>query len=434
MMKPFLLKLLSCLVFVGCFVFSAEKASADQASPLTLTLTLTDTIKTAFEKNPILQASEAAVEEAYFGYKAAGALQPLLLAGNYTGGTNTFVPNNGQAQDVFLEVSQSLGPIGSVGLSGRVGYQGYRIAQAASLETRLSFLQSIKDNFYGLLASQEQLKVAHESLDLADKIYDLVRKKYDAGAAPQTDLVNAEIQRAASEQAFIQAGGVHEQALAALNTVLARPVETPLEVTGDLELKPLESDLASLMKFAEGKRPVVNAAKITVEQAKTSVRLARSWRNPAPSFFYTYDITTRPLYLFGVSLQFPVFDYGSLGNNVKAQEKTVLEKENNLRSALLALSSSVKSSYEAYKTAYNNSAVYKQKVLSPSEKLLAMAEYGYTRGALAFVQLLQAEQNLKTVRTQYINFLLAGHQALDQLDTAAGRSLEEIKHETNSQR
>ncbi|MCL5773554.1 MAG: TolC family protein [Firmicutes bacterium] len=419
-MKKIIFKFFIFIILIN--LFNLSTASSEQNKQQIMTLG--EVLQRALSENPNLKTAESQEKEAFFAFKSAGAMPNLILTGNYTAGNNTIPSNNGDQPDANVNLSQSFGPLGSTALSGKAAFQSYEIARANTEETKILLIQNTKDAFYTLLSAQEQLCISNENLKLADELYELAKKKFNAGAVPEIDMVNAKIQKAASEQAVIQAKAALKQAQSALNAILAYSPENSLQVSGSLGLTELKIDSETLIKMAAEKRPAVSAAKKGVEQAQTQVKLARSQRNPAPGLFYSYDLTTTPLYLIGASLQVPVFDYGQINNQIKVQQTTVKEKENNLRGTILAVSSSVKSAYAAYEGAYKNAVTFKEEVLLPSEKLMKMALFGYTQGAVSYLQVLTAEQNLKSTRVQYITLLLSGHQAFDALEASVGKTLE----------
>lgn len=106
-------------------------------------------------------------------------------------------------------------------------------------------------------------------------------------------------------------------------------------------------------------------------------------------------------------------------------QAVVEEKRKALDGARLAVSSSVKSALDSYQAALANVETYREKVLQPTEELMAMTRFGYGQGALPFLQVLNAQQTWRTARSQHFSLLLAGRQALDALEAAVGRALEE---------
>jgi outer membrane protein TolC len=422
------IKLLRSLILLCGILYSltvpGPSALPVMAEEKPLTLALPDALTAAFTGNPTLKAARAQVEEALYSARAAGSLSNPTVNLNYVGGNNTISTYNGWYQDVNLNFQQSLGPLGSVALQGRAGKQAWQIAQLTYEEAKISLAQSVKDGYYMLLSAQEQCLQAEENLRLSNELYKLVHTKCDAGAAPRSDLLNAEIQKATMEQALIQSEGAKVQAQCTLNLLLGRKASEPVEVTGELGLPEVKSDYSQLLKMAEENRPLLKTARKAIELSRTQVELAKAEGHPVTSLSYSYDLSTSPLYSVGVTIQAPLFDYGGIRNQVQAQKKTVIEKEHTAAATELSISSALKSSYAAFQAACKNALTYREKVLIPSEKLLKIMEFGYSKGALPFNQVVTAQLNLKTARAQYTSLLLAGHQAFNALEAAVGIPLD----------
>lgn len=407
-----------------CLVAVVAAAPAWAQSAPTPPLTLRQTLDLALRQNPGLKAVQAQEQGALYGYHSAIKLPPLQLSVNYVGGNNNVPSLNGTTQDYNVAATQSLGPVGSTAYNGRVAWQGYLIAQFATQQARVTLLQSVKDAFYVLLAAQEQETVAQENLTLATHVHGVARKRFEAGAGPQMDLLSAEIQLATSKQAMIQAEAARKLAQTALPPLLGMPAGTSPQVAGTLEMTPPPLSLAKLVEAAEAGHPQMAIARLAVEQARTQVKQVGSQAHLTPSISYLYDLRTTPLYNIGASLSIPL-DWGQVRNQVRQQKKVVEEKEHALQGARLSAGAAVKTAYENLQAALANAATYRQSVLRPSEKLARIVEIGYSQGALPYLNVLNAVQNLKTARNQYVTLLLTGHQALDALEAAVGKPLEE---------
>jgi outer membrane protein, heavy metal efflux system len=351
-------------------------------------LTLTRVLGIALERNPNLKAAKTRVEEAYYAYRASSCLPNPTANLNFIGGNNTVHTYNALYEDAYVSFEQSFGSFGSTALSGKAGFQSYEMAQLDYKETEISLVKNIKDGFYTLLCAQEQKALAEENLTLSRELCELVEKRYNAGAVPRSDLLNAEIQKATMEQGLIQADGALNQAQSALNALLGRAASDPLEVNGSLDLCEIRTEYQVLLSLAEKNRPLMKSARKAVELGKTQVELARTQSNPVVNVSYTCDLVTTPLYNFGLAIQAPIFDYGGIRNQVRAQKTAVKEKEHAAAGTLLSISSTVKSAYDSYQAAYKNMATFREKVMLPSEKLMKIMQFGYTKGALPYMQVL----------------------------------------------
>jgi cobalt-zinc-cadmium efflux system outer membrane protein len=388
--------------------------------PTVRNFTLKQALDLALAQSPTLKVAELQEREAWWGYRLGVSLPSGSFELDYTGGNNPSATSNGLAQDYTITYSQTFGSIGQIALTGKSAYQGWQIARANTRLTRITLVQQVKDAFYGVLISQYEVDVARENLELADRILDLAKKQFEAGGGPRMDLLNAQIQQAASEQAYVQAVASLKQAQNALAPLLGLRAREVVAVEGDPALPMLPLVLAALESTALDANPQIEIAAKTLEQSVTNVKLARVQALPAPALSYTYDLRTTPFYWFGASIAVPL-DWGQIKHQVRQQLVTVAEKKEALESARLTVSSAVKTAYDNYQTTIVGVEAYRKNVLSPSEELMKMTQFGYKEGALPFLQVLNAQQTLRQARTQYYQLLLTGHQALDALEAAVGR-------------
>jgi outer membrane protein TolC len=411
------LKGLAALVF--CFLVPRFFWGAE----IQRVLTLSQVLKRGISSNPGLKAFKAESQSAFYRYRSLKSLPGIIFAGSYSNGNNGNFTQSGVPQDLNVGLSESFGPFGSISQAGKIGFQRYKITQQNYALADLSLEQSLKNSFYDLLASQEKLKASQENLTLANRLYHLVKKEYQAGEVPETDLISARIQKASSIQIHLQTQSLFKQNQTALNALLAYPPNHPIVVSGTLKL-PYLPYLSSKTLYAHiQNHPEIRAAELTVQAARSQTAFIRTQYYPAPSIFYNYDLSITPFWEVGLNLQFPVFDFGSLGNQVKSQEKTVIQDRQALKQIRLTLLSKVQSAYTAYQSDYQNVLTYRQNVLLPSLQLMKMTEFGYKKGALPYLVVLQAQQTLSRARFHYLSLLLQGHQDLDLLEAAAGNVL-----------
>jgi cobalt-zinc-cadmium efflux system outer membrane protein len=389
-----------------------------------LTLTLDKTLQLALSQNKGYQVAQAQAKEAYWAWKAAGKLQAANITLNYIGGNDPNATTNGISQDWALAFGQSFGPIRSTYLAGMVARFGYEMALLSAEQTRVTLVQNVKDAFYGLLLAQEQLAVARDNMELANHILNVAAKRFTAGAGPKVDLLNAQIQRAQTVQALIQAESGQLSAQNTLAPLLNLPAHQPLKAEGLITLPVLTATYEQLLSTAQQANPSILQAQKTLEQARYNVMLARSQANPTPGISYQNDLSNTQFYFFGATLAFPI-DWGAIKYNVRQQQSTVQEKQFALDNAVTAVTAAVKTAFDNFRAAAQNASTYRAEVLEPSEQLMKATQLGFTYGALPYLNVLNAQQTLRQARAQYLTLLLTGFQAHHALEAAVGHAFDE---------
>ena len=385
--------------------------------------------------HPQVQAANARVRAAYWAYQKAaslpstqitlGAIPGTNVPGSVPGGNNpsgagagfaTFSANG--LTDTYVQVTQPFMPLGSYTTAQKVAVQDYRVAVADWQSSQVKLRQQIKDAFYSLLAAQETMRVVQNNLELANQGYSIAQKRFSSGAGPQLDLIDSGVQLSRANQDLVRAQAGLKQAQATLAPLLNLPGQTPLECTGNLDAPSLDLAYARLLELAQ-KNPQIQSALYSLEKSRRSVQLAEQQANPTPLLTFLRDIATHT-YQFQIGLQFPI-DWGQIRNDVRSKEESVLEQEQNLQAAKLAVSSNLKVAFEQYLGTMHNAADFREKVLLPSEESTRITQYGFKRGAVPYVRLLTSQQNLANVRKEYISLLQSVFLALDALEAAAGQ-------------
>jgi outer membrane protein TolC len=385
--------------------------------------------------NPGLRAAQARVRASYWAYQKASSLPAAQLTlatiagsnvpGSQPGGNNpsgagagfaTFAANG--RTDTYLQFTQPFLPFGAQADAQRVAAGEFQASELAARDLRVILRQQIKDAFYTLLAAQATQNAARDNLQLAEQSHQIARRRLEAGAGPKLDLVDAGVQLSRAQQDLVRAESSLHQAQVILAGLLAVDTGRPLVVRGALEQLPVADELEQLSRQALDS-PKLRAARVGVERAQAMVDLAESQSNPNPTFSFVRDLATHT-YQVQVGLQFSL-DWGQLSAEVDSKKQNLEEQRQNQRATELGLSSALRVASEQYAGATRNAAEFREKILLPSEESTRITQYGFQRGAVAYVRLLTSQQNLTAVRKEYIGLLLSAWLALDAVEAATGQ-------------
>lgn len=243
-------------------------------------------IRTALEHNRDLQVAALNVERVRALYNIQRtALIPSL---NATGaGSRRRTPGdlNSTGQSIVSSSYQAGLEIPSYELDffGRVAslrdqvLQQYLATEEAQRSARLSLVSTVARQYFTVLANEEQLALARQTLAAADHAYELNLKSFKAGVASELDLSTAEAQREAvraSTAALEQSRDLAQNALALL---VGATLPADLPAPGTLATQNLIADLpAGLPSDLLGRRPDILAAEHTLQAANANIGIARA--------------------------------------------------------------------------------------------------------------------------------------------------------------
>lgn len=186
-------------------------------------------VRLAVEHHPSIEAARLAVRQADARARAAEAWDPpgvgvdfrMLPPSN---------PNPAGKGETMVMVEQMIPLFGQKRAMADAMAVGTEVGQAGVASARRRLRTRVEREYYTLWLLDRRLELNGENSKLADQLYKSVETRYVANTAGQSDLlrVEVEIERLNTERKEIEQERI--EAVARLNALLVRPVETPVAV------------------------------------------------------------------------------------------------------------------------------------------------------------------------------------------------------------
>lgn len=308
-----------------------------------------------------------------------------------------------------------------------------RIAQQeADQQTEMAAQQlrfAVIRTFYGLLLAQAQLEVSDEAVRTAEADVKRARDIFESGLVVQSDLLAAEVQLSEFRQQQIQAKGDLVTAMAALNTAMGLPVDSPRQPLGQLVERSFPTEtVETLSEQALQNRPDYQRAVLSARASEVRSRRARGEWLPRVDAFVTAGASGRYVaggsgdYAAGASVTFNVFD---AGRKARIDQSRAAESIANAEQEQLAnqIRFEVMRAYQQYVSARERMAVVAQ-ITAQATETLRMVQDRYHAGLTTITELLRAQTALVRARSDvlaarydqyvgYANVLLAAGRLKD---------------------
>jgi outer membrane protein len=146
---------------------------------------------------------------------------------------------------------------------------------------RQDIILEAKTVYFTLLKAQKLRKIAEDTVVQIDAQRYVAENFYQVGMSPLNDLLQAEVELANAKQELIVAKNTMENAESDFNTLLRRPVNTPVAVEDVLEYSSFEKDLEYCFSQADKNRLEIKIANLDVEIAEKELQLAKKDYFPA---------------------------------------------------------------------------------------------------------------------------------------------------------
>lgn len=313
-------------------------------------------------------------------------------------------------------------------------------SQLALEEQRLA--ARLAEAYLELLRAQDQVRLVQQQRGILETQLDAARKGFAGGSGTRTDIDEAQARldiNVALELEARQAVDIAQRQLSAITGVPSTDV-APVAVDRLPSTPPQPAGVEAWVARAQAASPEVQAARASWEAAREAADVARSEFLPtvdgvAQVLRNENDNPTRVNSRYrqrqiGVQLNVPLFEGGGTSSRVRQADAEGLRAENLLRATELDLATRVHREYRGVTEGLARIRALENAVRS-NEQLVLSSRRSYQAGVRTLLDILNAEEQLATVRrdlaTARFNYLAA----LVRLRTLAGEPAEASIAEVN---
>jgi outer membrane protein, heavy metal efflux system len=305
--------------------------------------------------------------------------------------------------------------------------EGTRITQSQHEDLDRNMIFALRTAFVGTLQAKFILDLARADLDYYDKIIDISRASFKAGALAQIDLDRIELQRVQYESEI-------ETAIVNLRTAKIQLLQmlddrTPVEqfdVTGDYDFSENLQSLETFRDAALAARPDLQAALQTIQQSDTNHKLAVSNGSTDPTFagwFTNNSSTNNPNgpETIGASVSIPlrIFD-----KNQGEKKRTLIDIDRAQQASEATRAqvfSDVDTAYELVRSNVTLLKPYKEKYNDQALRVRDTVTFAYEHGGASLMDFLNAQSDYRQVQLAYAQLIGSYLTAVGQLNLAVGR-------------
>ncbi len=378
--------------------------------------TLPQAIDFALKNNFEIKSKRLNIDKSQNDLKAAGRFKNPTLS--------TFV-NNGKAAmdnpDMF-GLSQVL-EIGKRSPRKKLAQANLELTKGNVALDEFYLRLDVRQSYVDLVAAKSVLKILEDQKKLLEELYYIAQKKYEAGSAPEMDVIQAKI---TLDQLITQVNTAKTNVEVARynfnRTLDSKGYDTAEDYLPDqkdflflLTPKPQDKmpEFEKLSKIAAEKRIDLKNAKQDVEVARKNLVVVLRQRVPdielgggvlyCPDSLTTEEGPAYGYYVIGNLTNIPLFyQYKPEIKNAKIEIEQKALKYNHLRhEAIMNLGAT----YDQFVTAQTNLNYYNDSLLTESNQFLGMAKKSYEIGKTNISNFIFIQQSYKSILMGYTNAL-----------------------------
>jgi len=451
---------MSVLLTCGCYNYKAPAAAAlgdsyterkrDAADDIfkdKKELTLLDAQRIAIRNNPTYIAAYHSVEAARMRYyQAWGAYSPTLSASFSMGNSHNWVRDSeGEPRrDAF---STNVGVKANLLLFD--GFARYFKLKASKTSLKYQELMeadacrtmtlSVAYAYNTVLLAIEQRRIAMENRKFQFDSLQNTRYKFEAGAAPLSDVLNFEIQVNNAEVNMIAADYSYDTAIYALAVLMGYPdgvLPADLKFAGDFKSSFAELPAVEIyLDAALANRPDLKAYREQLNIAKYQVYQAWSAYSPTVNGYvnmgfkstdqdtnypYTSGIYNEDFSLgYGINAEWTIFNGAIRYNKLREAQASMAVADFEVAARWLKVVDEVRAAYANYIQSVKKTKLY-ARVRELSAKQRDLVDDEYRAGNAELTRLNEAQRDLVDAETSLASSYINVQNAKAQLDSVVG--------------
>ncbi|MBX9630361.1 MAG: TolC family protein [Burkholderiales bacterium] len=371
--------------------------------------------------SPRLQIALAQVERARSGIRTARAY-PNPEFEILTGQVRARVPGLRSGQGTSISIGQTIDLPNQRTPRINAAEAGLEGSRYAHQEARLLLRADVKQAFYTVLRRRAEYELALDNQKLLEQIKNRIELRVKVGEGARFELVRAEAELSSAVNQSNSAKLRVTQALAQLRVLIGAPLPADTDVTGDLEAVTATDDLETLRKRVMERYPAVLQAQMNVKQAEQRLEAERALRTPRPTLFAGVDQDPEQRQgIFGVSVPIPLWDQrqGPIGESVALFQQATSQAE----LTRLEVTGDLEVNYNRLKVSAQQIAAFEGGLLKQAESALRVAEAAFRFGERGFIEVLDAQRVLRTVRADFLNARFEKQAAAIEIDRLTAKDL-----------
>lgn len=382
-------------------------------------------VNQGISNNPELKALRQEYEARLAGAKAAGYLDDPVFKIELEdlSRDRPFNISPGNAMLTRYTISQMLPFPGKLSLKERIAFKEALGAQAKLSSRELELAAQIKEACYEYAYLQEAIRVTNEIKELATQMAKTAESRYSTGLAGQQDIIRTQAEATALTKEIIELEAEKEAAEARLKELLNVEQKEAVAMPRSLPKGKASLGIDELTGLAL-LNPEVRMLEFEKEASGLSTELAK--KNYYPDFMVGFA----PVQMDG---EFESFDLMFQMNiplwrgKYKNLEKEAVANENSIASRLMSKKNAIKAQVRrmaAMASASEESVTIHSTSLIPQTELsFESALKNYQSGTADYINLLEAERELKSARLSLLKAALEYNKRIAGLEMMTGKDL-----------
>lgn len=318
---------------------------------------------------------------------------------------------------------------------GKIAKKEAEIAYSQYILGIRGVVEELKGYFYDYYFIRQSINILQEEKLILESIGKNIQTKYEALEAPQQDLVKADLEISKIEDRILNLMRQRNLLLAQINRVLDKPQGESLGFP--LGYKLLASGFGTgkdvLLDKALEESPHILMERIGVERQEEKLSLAKQGFLPDFTIMAEYiDIGEgetsaagdgQDAWTIGVGIKVPLW-FWKIKSDIKSEKLRLESKKYSFEEKENFLSFKIEDLFFKLKTEEQLVDLYENVLMPQAEQNFSVSRIGYESGEVDFLNWLDAERNLISIKIAKLKQVVDYKKTIAQLEYIVGEDLE----------
>jgi cobalt-zinc-cadmium efflux system outer membrane protein len=314
-------------------------------------------------------------------------------------------------RETTIQLSQPLELGGKRAARVQAAQRGREGTAALLTQRRAEVRAETAAAWFAVLAAQEQLRLAQQASELAQRAAAATGRRVVAGKVSPVEETRAQVAASTVKLDLIRAHSTLVTARARLAALWGNPSPRFDQVAGEIgelpELPPLPAQRALLAQS-----PAMQVARVELERRQALAKVELSRRMPDVALNIgskRSEELGRTQAVFGVSLPLPLFDRNQ--GAVLETARRVDQARDGLAATVSRLEAELVQVREEYVSARAQALALRTEILPGAQSAYEAASTGFEYGKFGFLDVLDAQRTLLQAQSHYLTTLADAHRA-----------------------
>ena len=399
------------------------------AEPAPATVTLDELMRIALQESPLLRARDAEHRAALERVPSAGALADPEVTWEFRDAPLEN-PAPSEARENNFSLSQRFPFPGKRGLAREVAAADADVVNASLDDARITVANQLRNTFYHLHHLYQSIAILEQSNAALSTLSQIATQRYAVGTSPQQDALKADVELASQEARLTALREEVPAVESRIQAIVGRDLPTPLGRPEVPDSIAAPAPVDSLIAQALARAPSVRAADAKVVREKSGVGLARKEGLPELMLEAGYMIMKDmpDAWMGEVGMTLPVWRGGKVGPMRREAEAGLVAAEAERDQIRRDEATRVREAYAALAAARARVTSLAGRAVPRAQQAFESTRFAYENGRAGFLDLLDAQRTLLSLRLDYEEAFLDALMADANLTAAVGE-VPEVAHE-----